>query len=158
MQLDSSRRIGKQLLGPAFPDEASSHEMAVPPTRKMFVVVALATVACVLAVASITAPVVHAANATASTAENCGSYHAGTVEGDGEYSDGAMLAASGISCRSAFALVKSRYHWVLRREQDVSLAGKLPKFRLGSFRCRFSPTGPDTLKICVSRSARFTFV
>jgi hypothetical protein len=85
----------------------------------------------------------------AAVAAECTGVHAGQGVGDGEYSDGAMLNAKGISCRAALALVKPRYHAILE--------GKGP-FTLGKFRCTRSFDGPNTLKTCVDGSRRFQFL
>jgi hypothetical protein len=70
-----------------------------------------------------------------------------------------MLHAQGISCQHAFALVRPRYPWILHRERrDVGLNGRVPPFQLSAFHCRYAPTGPVTLKICLSSHANFTFL
>ena len=104
------------------------------------------------------------AGATSATAErgpvlNCARYHAGTPVGDGEYTDGALLKAHGIGCRSALALVKPRYRWVIRRESRAVIhARQIPPVRLGKFRCHYSTDGPVALKTCMARGAWFTFI
>jgi hypothetical protein len=80
--------------------------------------------------------------------------HAGRVEGDGEYTDGAMLSAHGISCRRAFALVKPKYPWIYANWRHAYKHG----FRLGAFRCRITPDGPNDLKSCTDGKRRFTFI
>ena len=127
----------------------------------MAVATTLVVLTCSVARESVAAPIARAPAAVAratNAAQNCLAYHAGNIEGDGEYSDGAMLSARGITCRRAFGLVRPRYGRVLSRERDISLNGQLPHFRLGLFRCHFTPSGPDTLKTCVSPRARFTFL
>lgn len=91
----------------------------------------------------------HVVRAAASAATRCRGVHAGRAVGDGEYSDGAMLNATGISCRAALALVKPRYHGILEGEGP---------FTLGQFHCTRSFDGPDTLKTCVDRDRHFQFL
>jgi len=79
--------------------------------------------------------------------------HAGTAEGDGEYSDGAIQSADGISCAHALALVRPRYRWIYAHWSQAYRHG----FRIGSFRCRITPDGPDALKSCVYGRRRFSF-
>jgi hypothetical protein len=80
--------------------------------------------------------------------------HAGKVEGDGEYSDGAIQSARGVTCRRALSLVKPRYHWIYAHWHRAYHDG----FRIARFRCHMKLYGPDYLKICVSGRRRFTFV
>lgn len=80
--------------------------------------------------------------------------HAGRVEGDGEYTDGAIQSAVGISCRRALQLVKPRYHWIYKHWEQAYHHG----FRIGAFRCHITPDGPNDLKSCVHRNKRFAFV
>jgi hypothetical protein len=89
----------------------------------------------------------------ASSARTCHN-HAGTFEGDGEYSDGAVQEASGISCARALALVKTRYHWIYAHWNQAYHHG----FRIRSFSCHMKPEGPDDLKICRDGHRRFDFV
>ncbi len=80
---------------------------------------------------------------------DCRNFHAGKALGDGEYSDGAMISATGISCGAAFSLIRPQYSKILR--------GTGP-FMLGKFSCTRSLDGPDTLKTCVDGAKRFQFL
>jgi hypothetical protein len=80
--------------------------------------------------------------------------HAGKVEGDGEYTDGAILSAVGISCGQALTLVKPRYHWIYAHFRQAYQHG----FQLGAFSCRITPDGPDDLKSCVHADQHFAFI
>ena len=79
--------------------------------------------------------------------------HAGKAEGDGEYTDGAIQDAYGISCNRALALVKPRYHWINAHWHQTYRHG----FRIGAFSCHITPQGPNALKTCVDRNRRFDF-
>ena len=98
-------------------------------------------------------PTLASPGATAVVARACHN-HAGTVEGDGEYTDGAIQEAAGISCHQALALVKPRYRWIYKHWSQAYHHG----FRLGQFHCHMTPEGPDVLKSCVSGKRRFDFV
>jgi hypothetical protein len=80
--------------------------------------------------------------------------HSGKVEGDGEYTDGAIQSANGISCGRALALVKPRYRWIYTHWNQTYHHG----FRIGSFHCRITPDGPDDLKSCTDGRRRFSFI
>ncbi len=111
-----------------------------------------AALLCVTAIAA-SAAAAPSRSVTAFSARACHN-HPGIPEGDGEYSDGAILQADGISCRGALALVKSRYHWIYAHWDRAYYDG----FRLHGFRCRMRQEGPDVLKTCVNRHRRFEFV
>ena len=80
--------------------------------------------------------------------------HAGRLEGDGEYTDGAILSARGISCKRALDLVKPRYHWLYAHWNRAYHHG----FRIKSFHCRIKLYGPNYLKTCDSGHRQFKFV
>lgn len=89
---------------------------------------------------------------SAGSGGHAASCHAGRVEGDGEYSDGAIIWVNHITCRRALALVKPRYH-------RIRLMRIGHHFRLGQFACRITyPGGPDTVKVCRYRADGFRFV
>jgi hypothetical protein len=93
--------------------------------------------------------------ASSGGAQRCGSaYHAGSPLGDGEYSEGAILDASGISCKQALALVRPRYR-ALYRDNRVG-AGR--SFRIGAFACKSYLDGPNLLKRCLAQHRRFDFI
>ena len=98
------------------------------------------------------------AGATSATAErgpvlNCARYHAGTPVGDGEYTDGALLEAHGIGCRSALALVKPRYRWVIRRESRScdSCTPNSAQSASASFAVITRPTARSLFKACMAQ-------
>jgi hypothetical protein len=85
---------------------------------------------------------------------DCGyRYHAGHMVGDGEFSGGVMQGAINISCPTAWSLVRPRYERVIRAEES-----RLTRFRVGSFLCRFTPTGPVTEKVCRRGREQFFFL
>lgn len=78
--------------------------------------------------------------------------HAGSVEGDGEYSDGAVIWVRGISCQAALDLVKPQYE----RIRVLSVGSH---FQLGMFACSITyPGGPDTIKVCGLGEQEFRFL
>jgi hypothetical protein len=78
--------------------------------------------------------------------------HAGRDQGDGEYSDGAVVWVKNISCRQALALVKPAYPTIRH------LTGRSGHFRLGKFSCSYKLEGPDRLEACSHGRAGFRFV
>jgi|GEM_PF-6968731 len=93
--------------------------------------------------------------AASSGGQRCGlAYHAGSPVGDGEYTEGAILNTSGISCKQALALVRPRYR-ALYRDNRIG-AGR--SFRIADFACKSSLDGPNLLKRCLARHRRFDFI
>jgi hypothetical protein len=80
------------------------------------------------------------------------SCHAGKVEGDGEYTDGAVIWVRGITCERALGLVKPRY-------SAIKLMAVGTHFKLGTFGCRITyPGGPNTVKVCSHDKRGFRFL
>lgn len=87
---------------------------------------------------------------------DCHYLHAGQELGDGESTEGAIRSATHMSCRHALRIVRLRYKEVLRIEAESGTA--TGNFQLGAFHCSWRREGPDTIKSCVSRRRRFSFV
>ena len=121
--------------------------------RSLLAILAGAAIGSVLIGASTAALGQQARSPVATLARACHN-HAGAVEGDGEYSDGAIQAAFGISCLRALALVKPRYHWIYAHWREAYGHG----FRIRGFRCHITPDGPNDLKTCIDGRRHFDFV
>lgn len=96
----------------------------------------------------------------AEAARTCAN-HAGKVEGDGQYTDGAIEYAVGISCSEALALVKPRYRGLFNNGSPLFGHGRDPfkvSFMIGGYDCYLTPYGPVDLGVCVDRSRRFAFI
>jgi hypothetical protein len=99
-------------------------------------------------------------SAGAEVARTC-SNHAGRVEGDGQYTDGAITYAVGINCSQALALVKPRYPGLFGPGSSLFGPGRNPyklSFMIGGYECYLTPDGPVDLAVCTDRSRRFTFI
>lgn len=115
--------------------------------------------ACLLIVlafgAAIDSPSTIATPASSGGGQRCGlAYHAGSPVGDGEYTEGAILDTSGISCKQALALVRPRYRALYRGNR----IGAGRSFRIGAFACKSYLDGPNLLKRCLARHRRFDFI
>jgi hypothetical protein len=96
----------------------------------------------------------------AEVAHTCAN-HAGRLEGDGQYSDGAIDTAVGVTCRAALALVKPRYPSLFGSGGTLFGPGRDPfkrSFIVGGYNCYLTPDGPVDLAVCVQKSHRFTFI
>jgi hypothetical protein len=113
-------------------------------------ITALAIGACLAPATALARP---AGQPAASIARACHN-HAGKIEGDGEYTDGAMVNAVGISCKRALAIVKPRYHWLYAHFEHAYHHG----WRFGVFSCHMELVGPDDVKHCVDHRRSFTFL
>lgn len=121
--------------------------------RSLFGVVVVAAIGAAIVATPVAAHRPRSPGPVAAASRACHN-HAGRVEGDGEYTDGAIQSVHGISCARALALVSPRYRWIYAHWNQAYHHG----FRIGSFHCRITPDGPDDLKSCSDGRRRFSFV
>ncbi len=90
---------------------------------------------------------------------NCTRFHSGHPVGDGEFSDGALISATHLSCKRALDIVKPKYPKIVQDEHSSS--SDTGQFNLGAFSCEWNLEAPAFAaytKTCVAGRRSFKFL